>query len=123
MSRAESATARALEDLKSTALVARKALLSADLDLLAEVMELNNKLQKQLHPGITTERIERIEEIGKSRGVKGAMINGAGGGGSICLLCEPGRRIEVASALKKEQFRILPFSTTNRPAEAWIARR
>ena len=117
-----SATARALEDLKQTAGVARRALLSADLDLLAETMELNNSLQKQLHPEITTERIEKIEELGKAHGVRGAMINGAGGGGSICLLCEPGKRIEVAATLRKEGFHLLPFSVCQRPAEAWIVR-
>ncbi len=119
----ESTTAKALDGLKQTALVARKALLTGDVYLLAEVMDLNNSLQKQLHPGITTNNLEKIEEIGRSNGAIGAMINGAGGGGSICLLCEPGSKIEAAAALRNEQFRILPFSTCMRPAEAWSIRR
>ncbi len=118
-----SRTAKALDELKATALAARRALLSGDHDLLAEVMELNNALQKRLHPDITTPRIERIEALGKAHGARGAMINGAGGGGSICLLCEPGRKIETAAALHGESFRILPFSICQRPAEAWVVRR
>jgi len=115
----ESTTAKALEGLKRTARVARRALLSGDIPLLGEVMDLNNSLQKELHPGITTSNIEKIEEIGRANGAIGAMINGAGGGGSLCLLCEPGRKIEAAAALRKEGFRVLPFSLSQRPAEAW----
>lgn len=116
----ESSTAKALDGLKQTARVARKAFMSSDIFLLAAVMDRNNELQKQLHPDITTANIEKIEEIGRSHGAIGAMINGAGGGGSICLLCEPGRKIEAAAALRRENFRILPFSLSPRPAEAWI---
>ncbi len=119
----ESPTAKALEELKNTALVARRALLSGDHDLLAEAMELNNSLQKQLHPDVSTPRIERIETLAKAHGARGAMINGAGGGGSLCLLCEPGRKIEVAAALRRESFRVLPFAICQRPAEAWVVRR
>jgi len=118
----DSPAAAALEKLKTTALAARRALLSGDHDLLAATMEHNNALQKSLHPGITTPRLERIEALGKERGARAAMINGAGGGGSICLLCEPGRTIEAAAALRAEGFRILPFSICPRPAEAWVAR-
>ena len=114
-----SSTAKALEGLKKTAVVARKALLSSDVPLLAEVMDLNNSLQKQLHPGITTENIEKIEAIARANGGIGGMINGAGGGGSICLLCEPGRKIEAAAALHKEKIRVLPLSLCLKPAEAW----
>jgi len=48
------------------------------------------------------------------------MINGAGGGGSITLLCRPGKKIEVAAALRAEDFRILPFSLALKPAHAWV---
>ncbi len=115
--------AAALEELKTTALAARRALLSGDLDLLAETMERNNALQKRLHPDISTARIERIEALGKAHGARAAMINGAGGGGSICLLCEPGRTIEAAAALRGAGFRLLPFSICLRPAEARVVRR
>ncbi len=118
----DSPTAKALEDLKETAAVAKQALLTGDFSMLADVMNLNNALQKSLHPGITTERIEKIEAIGRDNGACGAMINGAGGGGSICLLCAPGRRIDASMALKKEGFRILPFTICTKPAEAWIVK-
>lgn len=118
----ESTTAQSLNSLKETAKVAQRAMRTSDCNLLAEVMNLNNNLQKSLHPGITTERLEKIEAIGRSNGAQGAMINGAGGGGSICLLCAPGRRVDVAIALKKEGFKILPMTICKNPSEAWVVK-
>ncbi|MBN1417174.1 MAG: GHMP kinase [Planctomycetes bacterium] len=116
----QSTTARALDGLRSTAEEARRSLMRGDLRALADAMDYNNALQKQLHPAITTENLERIEAVARARGAIGAMINGAGGGGSITLLCRPGKKIEVAAALRAEEFRILPFSLALKPAHAWV---
>ena len=114
-----SKTQKALDTLRSTAGQAKKALLKGDLDLLAEIMNVNNGAQKALHPDITTDNFERIEEIARRRGAIGAMINGAGGGGSILLLCRPGRKFEVERSLTKEGFRLLPCRINAHPARAW----
>lgn len=120
MARPGSGVARSLSGLSLCADRAKDALVSGDLAALAGIMNENNRLQKSLHPGITTERIERIEEIAMDKGAAGAMINGAGGGGSITLLCKPGARPVVAEALTKEGFTILPCSMAQGPAKAWI---
>ena len=114
---------RALDQLKETAGLAKRALLMADIRQFCEVMKINNEAQKQLHPEINTENFEKIEDIGEQKGVIGAMINGAGGGGSIILVTEPGRRTELEHALQKENFRILPCRICFEPARAWIADR
>ena len=61
----------------------------------------------------------RIELSLERQGALGAMINGAGGGGSITLLCLPGRRAAVAHALREESFTILPCTIAREPALAW----
>jgi D-glycero-alpha-D-manno-heptose-7-phosphate kinase len=98
---------------------AKAAVITGDLEALAEIMNRNNGLQKALHPNITTERIERIEEAARAKGAAGAMINGAGGGGSITLLCRPGARAVAADALRREGFTILPCTIACDPAMAW----
>jgi D-glycero-alpha-D-manno-heptose-7-phosphate kinase len=108
-----------LAGLAACAREAKAALLTADLDALAAIMDRNNRLQKELHPGITTESIERIEKIARLSGASGSMINGAGGGGSITLLCRPGARAAVAQALRRESFTILPCVIAPEPARAW----
>lgn len=117
-----SKTRRALDTLRSTAPEAKKALITGDLTRLAEVMNANNAAQKALHPEISTANFEKIEDIARRRGAIGAMINGAGGGGSILLLCRPGRKFEVERALIKEGFRILPCRINPHPARAWRTR-
>jgi len=114
-----SKVASALEGLKACARSAKDALARGDFDMVAEIMRENNRLQKQLHPDITTDRMERIEEVAGKNGAMAAMINGAGGGGSTTLLCKPGARASVAEALRKQGFVILPFTIARRPAMAW----
>jgi galactokinase/mevalonate kinase-like predicted kinase len=112
--------ARALEELKSTAEAAKDAMLRLEMEQLAEVMNLNNRLQKSLHGEITTANIERIEEIARANGAIGAMINGAGGGGSLMLLARPGRKSVVERALQKEGFMTLPFIIASQPVQAVV---
>lgn len=122
LGRPGSAVRECLAGLAACAEEAKTALLSGDLDGLAEIMNANNRWQKALHPGIATPRLERIEELARDRGAVGAMINGAGGGGSISLLCRPGTRTIVALALRREGFTILPCTIAFDPALAWISR-
>jgi len=116
-----SKTQKALGTLRTTANEAKKALLKGDLALLAGVMNVNNEAQKALHPEITTDNFEMIEDVARQNGAIGAMINGAGGGGSILLLCRPGRKFEVERALTKEGFRVLPCRINPHAARAWRA--
>jgi D-glycero-alpha-D-manno-heptose-7-phosphate kinase len=113
---------RALSDLKETAEAAKQALLKGDISTLGSIMDANNAAQKSLHPEITTENFERIEDIAREIGIVGAMINGAGGGGSIVLLAEAGKKTEIERALAKEDFRTLPCRASFQAARAWIAR-
>lgn len=114
-----SKTAEVLAGLSQCSEQAKAALIKGDLAALAEVMDLNNCLQKALHPNITTDKIEQIEDTARKRGALGAMINGAGGGGSVTLLCRPGARALVADALKRQGFIILPCTISPDPALAW----
>ena len=122
LGRPGSAVRECLDGLAGCAEVAKSAFIRADLPALSAAMNENNRLQKRLHPGITTPRIERIEAIARDRGAEGAMINGAGGGGSITLLCRPGMRTPVAHALREDGFTILPCTLSFDPAMAWISR-
>jgi D-glycero-alpha-D-manno-heptose-7-phosphate kinase len=117
-----SKTETIMDGLRDAAEAAKNAFLQGDLGALAEIMNENNRLQKALHPSITTERIEEIENIARSHGAIGAMINGAGGGGSITLLCRPGARAKAAQALRAQSFTILPFTICRGQAQAWTGK-
>jgi len=112
--------AETLAGLADCAERAKDALMASDLDALARIMDQNNGFQKDLHPDVATGRLLRIEEVAKGLGAAGAMINGAGGGGSITLLCEPGTRTVVARALRDEGFDVLPCQIAMAPAKAFV---
>jgi len=114
---------RALSTLKETALEAKQALLKGHIVGLGKIMDANNSAQKSLHPEITTANFEKIEDIARKIGIVGAMINGAGGGGSIVLLAQAGKKSEIEKALSKEGFRTLPCRMSSQPARAWLAGR
>lgn len=115
-------SSRALAQLKLVAEDAKTALLKGDLTALARVMNRNHELQTQLHPNISTPRIEAIRRIAMKNGGSAVKINGAGGGGSVTVLCKPAKKSIVAKALKEAGFAILPCRLNMTPAKAWFVR-
>jgi D-glycero-alpha-D-manno-heptose-7-phosphate kinase len=102
-------TVAAMETLRQTPARAAEALSRGDFGALAEVMNENNAAQKSLHPAITTPLIDHIEEAGRKAGAIGFKINGAGGGGSVTVLCDAAGRRAVEHEMRRLGFRLLPF--------------
>lgn len=117
----KSKPARALNKLKDVAEEAKRAVLTNDMDGLADCMNQNFDLQTQLHEEICTPRITRIRSLAMRHGASAIKINGAGGGGSVTLLCKPAKKPLVAQALKDDGFTVLPCRISTTPARAWIA--
>ena len=57
------------------------------------------------------------------KGGTAVKINGAGGGGSVTVLCKPGRKAMLAHAFREAGYRILPFRLNMSPAKAWFVQR
>lgn len=112
----------ALDTLRQTPLAMRDALLAGDFAAIAEAMTTNWEAQKHLHPSITNERIEDTLEIAFSSGAAAAKVNGAGGGGSITFLAEPGHEVRLRSALaSRAGCEILPVRVSVCGAESWAS--
>lgn len=107
------------KELADAAEKAKEALVLARLDLFAKEVERNYRLQKSLHPEITTRRFEEINRIARKLGATAAKINGAGGGGSMTIICSPGTRPAIERALKSKGYRVLNFIFAFQPASAW----
>ena len=111
----------AMNTLRETPRLAVGALYRGDLRRLAEVMNTNNEAQKALHPEIATAQTEEIEERARAAGGLGFKINGAGGGGSVCVLCETDRRREVEAAIREAGYQLLPFHFDWEGLRTWRA--
>jgi D-glycero-alpha-D-manno-heptose-7-phosphate kinase len=92
----------------------RTALLARDWKLVAEVLREEWRHRRRNHPGITTAQIERLMRVARQRGALAGKVCGAGGGGCVFFLIEPGTRREVERALMAAGARILPFAVARK---------
>lgn len=74
--------------LAGAAVAGKEALLAGDLDGFARAMNANWAAQKNLHPDITTAEIEALHGAAFKVGAIGFKANGAGGGGTVTILCK-----------------------------------
>jgi D-glycero-alpha-D-manno-heptose-7-phosphate kinase len=110
----------AMQTLRDCAYRMKDALLAEDFDAVADVMNTNWEAQKALHEGITTDRIEETITVARQAGASGAKVNGAGGGGSLTLLCKPGAEFSVRRAVSQvEGVSLLPCSISFGGVRAW----
>jgi D-glycero-alpha-D-manno-heptose-7-phosphate kinase len=68
------------------------------------------KLRKTNAPRISTPQIEKLIRVATAKGALAAKVCGAGGGGCVVLLVEPGTKDAVSAVLRVSGGRVLPFS-------------
>ena len=91
------------DGIRDSAARMRNALLADDWDQVREVMRAAYPNRKRLAPGVTTPQMDRLVEKALANGAEAAKVCGAGGGGCIAFLCEPGRKTDVERALAAEE--------------------
>lgn len=74
--------------LSKTASLGLEALLRDNIEELAEATNLNWEAQKKLHPSITNDQIEDLYKSVFRNGAMGFKLNGAGAGGTACIICK-----------------------------------
>jgi D-glycero-alpha-D-manno-heptose-7-phosphate kinase len=90
------------EGIRDSARNIREALLADDWTKVAAIMKNAYPQRKRLAPTITTPQMDLLVDKALANGAEAAKVCGAGGGGCIAFLCEPGRRPEVEAALASE---------------------
>jgi len=85
------------------------ALGNAKWDEVARLIREEWKLRRTNAPGITTPFIDRLIEVARRNGGSAAKVCGAGGGGCVIFMAEPGSRDRVANALRAAKATVLPF--------------
>lgn len=105
----ERSTVRALAGLRQLAGEMKRALLAADLEAFAELLNDNWSHQKSLHPSVTTLRLDDIFELARSNGAQGGKACGAGGGGCLLFLAVEGQVDRLRAALEDRRLPIIDF--------------
>jgi D-glycero-alpha-D-manno-heptose-7-phosphate kinase len=83
------------------------ALEDGDFPRVGKLMSREWSYRRQLAEGISTPVLEKLLEVAASQGAWGGKACGAGGGGSLAILCPPERRSDIAAALQHEGGEIL----------------
>ncbi len=90
---------RNFEQIGAIARAMRIALSDSNWDEVVDCMKEEWQLRRTNAPGISTPAIEQIMAAAKRNGALAAKVCGAGGGGCVVLLVEPGAREQVAAAI------------------------
>ena len=106
----ESATVKALQDLKAIALDMQKALENQNWSALPGLFNAEFEARVRLAPSFSSPEIEQLESITKKAGAEAVKICGAGGGGCILVWTPPKTRDKVIEACQKQNFQVMNAS-------------
>lgn len=98
------------ERIRDTAAAMRDALIKGDWDATAKALATEWENRKRLAPGVTTPAIETLIARATTAGAKAAKVCGAGGGGCLFCLAEPGDVEAVRDALADGGANVLDFN-------------
>lgn len=90
----------ALERMKSLAFAMRDALARGNIDELGALVNEHWAYQRTLHPAISTERIDALEQSVRNAGAIGLKALGASGGGCVMVFARAGEQHRVRDAMR-----------------------
>jgi D-glycero-alpha-D-manno-heptose-7-phosphate kinase len=105
---------RNFQKISGIAQAMRIALERGDWDETARLLREEWANRKRNAPGITTPLIDRLVEVTRRFGAKGAKVCGAGGGGCVFFLVERGAKDRVADTIRREGASVLDVSVAPR---------
>lgn len=122
---------RNFDQITTIASQMREALLANDWADVAELLALEWENRKRNFKGISTPRIDRMIERTRKQGTLAAKVCGAGGGGCVVFLIEPGTKPAVERVLTRLGGRIIHFAVSrtglevrsDHPQPGWETRR
>jgi len=113
----------AMDTLRGAAHAMKDAMLGEDMAGVVEAINANWAAQKSLHPDITNPSIEGLFETARAHGAAAGKANGAGGGGTVTFVAEPGREMKLRKALGEVPgCVVLPCLICQEGVRSWVVR-
>ena len=114
---AEPEVTELFEGIAAAAAALAPALEAGDFPKVGKLMAREWSYRRRLAEGISTPVLENLLQTAADHGAWGGKACGAGGGGSLAVLCPPERREEVASALARAGGEVLRARPTGQPIQ------
>lgn len=95
------------DHIAAMAVAMRRALEKSDWDEAARVLREEWSHRRKNCPTITTPLIDRLIEVTRKAGARAAKVCGAGGGGCVVFLVEPGAKAHVSETIAQEGAEVL----------------
>lgn len=89
---------------------------------IGKIMDDGWKLKSQSNPLITNSAIDIIYNGAKKNGAAAGKLLGAGGGGFLLFITEPGQREKLVQHLESHNLKVLNFNFTEDGMESWTVR-
>ena len=109
----------ALRALRRLAGDVKHALLKGDVDALGPALAENWRCQKDLHPSVTNEHIDKLMAVAQNAGALGGKALGAGGGGCLLFLGAADATSAIRRALVEAGATALDFSLERGGLRTW----
>jgi D-glycero-alpha-D-manno-heptose-7-phosphate kinase len=111
----EAAVSELFAGIAETTAELAPALEAADFPRVGELMSREWSYRRQLADGISTPILEKLLQVAASNGAWGGKACGAGGGGSLAILCPPELKSDIAAALQSDGGEILAARPVGTP--------
>lgn len=115
----EGKTIEAMHRLKSDALEMKRALLTGQIEKMAEILNASWLAKRSTAAGISNSRIDELLELAMTNGALGGKVSGAGGGGFMFFLVHPERRYKLIEALTAAGANATPVMFTQSGSDTW----
>lgn len=90
----------AMHDVKRVAYAMKEAILTSNIDKLAQLFIEGWEAKKKTSSSISNSNIETIYNVAMAFGAKAGKISGAGGGGFMMFICEPTKKTALINKLR-----------------------
>lgn len=106
--------------LKRVAADMHDALTDGDIERFGELLHEGWTVKKELSDKITDPGIDELYAAARENGAAGGKILGAGGGGHLLLLAEPGRTNDVRYEMGRFDVEPVPFAFETSGLQTWV---
>ncbi|MHC4940584.1 MAG: GHMP family kinase ATP-binding protein [Planctomycetota bacterium] len=105
----DKAVRAAMNRINESAYAIERAIREQDLNATAAALDEEWQARRTLAPVVSNERIEALMDAARGAGALAAKVCGAGGGGCIAMLAEPGHHAAIGAAIEAERGAIVAF--------------